>query len=137
MLGWPGPLTARQCAAWVAWRNTCDVQLAPPSLTDWQLMRVAQRVQQVLSRSPNSIKLEDQRVEFVPPDGVGGRGGDGSEGGRTNPTPEQIAAWSNAKWLSVARKAPGFWAKRGSGTELRARHLGIKPPGNGEPPQGQ
>lgn len=91
-------MTHRQYAAWVAWRNHCDVQMAPPSLTDWQLMRVAQRVQQVLSRAPNAIRLEDQRVEF---DGVGKKA-------EMEPTAEQVSQWSLAKWLPVARNAPGF-----------------------------
>ena len=36
-----------------------------PTRSDYQLMRIAQRVQQVLSMQPDKIELEDQRVDFV------------------------------------------------------------------------
>lgn len=35
-----------------------------PDRHDYYLMRISQRVQQVLSKKPNSIKLEQQKVEF-------------------------------------------------------------------------
>ncbi len=35
-----------------------------PDRTDYYLMRVAQRVQQVLSSKPNKIKMEDQKLDF-------------------------------------------------------------------------
>ncbi len=51
----------RQYLAWLAW---IDKQWNISTKQDYILMRIAQRVQQVLSKSPGRITLEAQKVEF-------------------------------------------------------------------------
>lgn len=53
--------THREFLTRLAW---LDEQWNRPARSDYYLMRVAQRVQQVLSRSPNSVGIDDQRVRF-------------------------------------------------------------------------
>ena len=56
-----GRISYREYLAWLAW---IDAQWDQPSLTDYHLMRVAQRVQQVLAKNPGQISLEHQQVKF-------------------------------------------------------------------------
>ena len=56
-----GRWTHREYVARLAW---IDAQWEQPSLTDYYLMRVAQRVQQVLAKNPGQIGLEHQQVKF-------------------------------------------------------------------------
>lgn len=60
MLGWPGPLTHRQFAAWVDWFD--GVQHDFPSLDNLYQARVAQRVQQKFADEPEKVELRHQLV---------------------------------------------------------------------------
>jgi len=55
-------LSYRQYLVMTAWfRNKWN----EPSLTDQYLMRIAQRIQQVLADNPKKITMEDQKIDFV------------------------------------------------------------------------
>ena len=62
-----------------------------PSRTDYYLMRIAQRIQQVLRKNPNSIKLEQQKVEFL------------TKGEKDKPAvdPKKATSWMKARWLGM------------------------------------
>ena len=73
-----------------------EEQWNKPSRTDWQLIRIAQRVHQ---RSKGAASLKEQQVLFGPP-----------------PTPEERMAASKAAWTAGLRAAsknkgrgPGQW----------------------------
>lgn len=51
--------THREFKLWNAW---LDERWYQPTRSDYLLMRIAQRVQQVLAKNPNAIKLEHQEV---------------------------------------------------------------------------
>ena len=61
LYGWPGPITHRQFVAWLVWLSE---EQNRPSRTDYHIMRVAQRVQQVMRKNPNAVKLDHQQVKF-------------------------------------------------------------------------
>lgn len=43
-----------------------ESQWNKPSRSDYYLMRVAQRVQQVLAKNPGGIDLDNQKIEWIP-----------------------------------------------------------------------
>ncbi len=51
----------RQYLTWLAW---LDKQWNVLDKKDYELLRIAQRVQQVLSKNRGQITLDDQKVEF-------------------------------------------------------------------------
>ena len=53
--------THREYLVWMAW---LEKEWNEPSRTDYQLMRIAQRILQSQSTTPKKINLEDQRVDF-------------------------------------------------------------------------
>jgi hypothetical protein len=60
-MGWPGPMTHPQFEAWQAWLD--EVQFEHPSMTDLHLMRVAQRVEQVLmTEGRDQVTLRHEQV---------------------------------------------------------------------------
>lgn len=64
-MGWKdATLTHRQYLAWGAW---FDGEWHRPSLSDHYSMQIAQEVRRVLSRKPNSIKLEHFKLQFERP----------------------------------------------------------------------
>lgn len=83
-----GRITHREFLVREAW---VEQQWNRPSRTDFYLMRVAQRVQQVLAKNPGNITLEHQRVEIerkpVKP--------------KTQLTLEQQTVRSKAAWLGA------------------------------------
>lgn len=64
LMGWPGPMTARQFSAWRWW---LDDEMNRPSRTDHYLMQVAYEVVRMSGRTMKNvdrIKLDDYRLEF-------------------------------------------------------------------------
>jgi hypothetical protein len=90
LLGWPGPLTHRQCRAWQDW---LDADWNQPSRTDHYLMLIAQRV---LQAQGAKVTLAQQRITF----------------GRQRAAPvlsrEEAAARSQAVWFARLGGADGI-----------------------------
>lgn len=64
-MGWSGPMTHRQFASWSVY---LEEEWNRPDRTDHYLMQVGVEVRRVLSREPNSHKLDDMRLEFKRPE---------------------------------------------------------------------
>jgi hypothetical protein len=85
LLGWEGPITHRQFAAWCAWE---EMELDNPSRTDVYLMQVACEVRRAAVKNPGRVKLKDFLLKF------------GTDG-KPKLTKEQAAAFAKAKWLGL------------------------------------
>jgi hypothetical protein len=81
-MGWPGPTTARQFRAWLAW---LDMDLERPGKAELYAMQTALEVRRGLVKNPNAPKLEDMRLR---------REGAADE----NVSVETQTAWAKAKW---------------------------------------
>lgn len=84
-MGWHGPVTHRQFTGWAAWEA---MEYDNPSRSDYYLMLVATRVQQVLASKPDKVKLENQVLRFSK-----------KPRAEKDLTPEQAAAMSRARWF--------------------------------------
>lgn len=83
-MGWPGPMTHRQFAVWLAWLGE---EWNHPSRTDHYLMQLDVTVKRLLAKHPGRIKFEQSQLKFGP---VARRGPQ---------TKEQATAISKAAWL--------------------------------------
>ncbi len=101
VFGWAGPITFRQFQVWQAWFL---LQLNRPSRSDHYLMRVAQRVAQVapslFTDKAGSVTLDQQKVEFIFPEGASDRLEPSGAPGPPPLTVEQATAASKAVWAA-------------------------------------
>ncbi len=69
-----------------AWQVHLDDLEKEPSLHDWYLMQIAQEVCRVLSKRPNSIRLQQFKLKF-------------EKKKKTLQTVEKVAAISKSRWF--------------------------------------
>lgn len=82
--------THREYLAWQAW---LDGEQDRPDSTQHYLMQIAMEVRRVLSKNPNSIKLNDFKLSFK-------RKGEKTTGS-LGYTKEQATAWAKARWMGL------------------------------------
>ena len=82
-------ITHREYLTWQKWEAQ---QWNEPSRSDHYLMRVAQRVQQVLAKEPNKITLDHQRVPFRQVK---------QQAPATKPTKQTLTEWTKARWAGM------------------------------------
>lgn len=86
-MGWPGPMTHRQFAAWQAWLAE---QWNVPSRTDNYLISIAAEIRRGNVKDPARVKFEHLKLKFT------------LKGEGEKPiTREQAAAWAKARWVGM------------------------------------
>ena len=86
VMGWRGPITDRQLRTWA---ESCEAKWNEPDVYCWYLMRVAQRVANVLG---GTSQPEDHKLEF------------GRRRPERAPTAEELAADMEARIARVGGK---------------------------------
>lgn len=61
VMGWPGPMTARQFATWQSWLS---MEMNQPSRADYYLMQIAFYVARSSAKNPNSILFDRMKLKF-------------------------------------------------------------------------
>lgn len=77
--------THRQFLAWMAWFG---MQWNRPTLSDHYLMLIAAEVRRTIAEHPRRVEMKDFKLEFRTDDKAAAQ-----------PTREQAAAFSKARWL--------------------------------------